>query len=110
MSQGNGPHENVTSSPQFGRIRGAYCEGQAQGLDRKGAMPMKNRPEISEDGTQRVICAANGLWRLQNATGFEHERGRVDGSNRECLAWDNQGPAMEYTKAKKAANHELSER
>jgi len=70
---------------------------------------MKNRPEISKDGTQRVICGANGLWQLQNATGFEHIRGHDDGSNHHCLAWDNQGPAMEYIEAKKAAKHELRE-
>jgi len=72
-------------------------------------MPMKNRPEISKDGTQRVICEANGLWQLQNATGFEHVKGHDDGSNSACLAWDNQGPPTEYSEAKKAAKHELRE-
>ena len=72
-------------------------------------MKTNHKLEISKDGTQRVICVANGLWRLQNATGFEHIRGHDDGSNTQCLAWDNQGPAMEYTEAKKAAKHELRE-
>jgi len=40
MSYAYGPHENVIAAPQFGRNWGAPCEGQAQGLDTKGAMPM----------------------------------------------------------------------
>jgi len=70
---------------------------------------VKNKPEISKDASQRIICASNGMWRLQNATGFEHVTGRDDGSNCACHAWDNQGPAMEYSEAKKAAKHELRE-
>jgi len=35
-----GLHENVIAVPQSRHNRGAYCEGQAQGLNTKGAMPM----------------------------------------------------------------------
>lgn len=68
-----------------------------------------HKPEISKDGSQRVICGASGLWHLQKSTGFTHERDYQDGSNEHNIARDNQGPAMEYGEAKKAASHELRE-
>jgi len=65
--------------------------------------------EISEKGEQRVICVANGQWRLQRATGFEHTKGSNDRSNIECLAWNNQGSPADYAECKRNAGYELRE-
>lgn len=66
--------------------------------------------EISEKGEQRVICVANGLWRLQQATGFVRDKGADDGSRNHCLAWNNKGPPSDYMEAKRNAGYELRER
>lgn len=58
--------------------------------------------EISKDGSQRVVCVANGKWRLQKATGEAN-------TSTECNAWFNQGPPMDYLEAKLNASHELRE-
>ncbi len=34
-------------------------------------MKINHKLEISKDGTQRVICPANGLWQLQKAAKHE---------------------------------------
>lgn len=68
-----------------------------------------HKPEVSEKGEQRIICVANGLWRLQQATGFARDRGMDDGSNTQCLAWDNKGPPSSYDEAKRNAGYELRE-
>jgi len=65
--------------------------------------------EISKDGTQRVVCGANGRWRLQSSTGYERVRGTKDGSDKANLEWTNKGPPASYDECKRNASHELRE-